>query len=299
MRLLCWNVNGRVGEAARRQVQAVLSRSPDVIALQELTGNPRRRGSGNYPSWVEELTAAGYSIVSAVDLLAVPYPEPDYDTPPLPLSWKRPHGQIKRTHFNLVASRHPIAPLPGLAFDDPEEARLAFPEKHISARIRIDGHEIDIHNTHLPPGVSKGVLKVHHFEAVRRRVDRDPDRPTVLCGDFNAPAEEDEQGPVINYGGDWDAEITERWVKAESGALENSRLRDVYRDVHTDGSPFPASLHTGQKRNPRRYDYIFASREFTTSCCKYHTDWLEKRWSDHAAVEADFALATEASDSNP
>jgi exonuclease III len=37
MRLISWNVNGRVDDALRRQTAAVLERDPEVIALQELT----------------------------------------------------------------------------------------------------------------------------------------------------------------------------------------------------------------------------------------------------------------------
>src|SRR3954453_22441497 len=107
MKVITWNVNGRVGDAAQRQITALLHRKPDVVALQEMTGNPNRRGSGNYPIWVESLIDAGFSVVSSGDLLAIAYPEPDYGTPPLPLSWRKPHGHIKLTPFNLIASRHP------------------------------------------------------------------------------------------------------------------------------------------------------------------------------------------------
>ncbi len=40
-----------------------------------------------------------------------------------------------------------------------------------------------------PHGSGRGVIKMHAFEAIRRRVDADAKYgiPTVLCGDFNAP----------------------------------------------------------------------------------------------------------------
>ena len=37
MRVISWNVNGRVGKACAAQADAVLGRRPDVVALQELT----------------------------------------------------------------------------------------------------------------------------------------------------------------------------------------------------------------------------------------------------------------------
>lgn len=67
MKLLSWNVNGRVGDAARRQSDAVLDRSPDLIALQEVT-------PGSYEPWCEDLTSAGYAVLSTIDLVALPYP---------------------------------------------------------------------------------------------------------------------------------------------------------------------------------------------------------------------------------
>ena len=35
VKVLTWNVNGRIGDAAKRQISAVMRRDPDVICLQE------------------------------------------------------------------------------------------------------------------------------------------------------------------------------------------------------------------------------------------------------------------------
>ena len=40
VKILTWNVNGRIEDAARRQIRAVLRRDPDIICLQEVTGKP-------------------------------------------------------------------------------------------------------------------------------------------------------------------------------------------------------------------------------------------------------------------
>jgi endonuclease/exonuclease/phosphatase family metal-dependent hydrolase len=290
MRVLSWNANGRVKAAARRQIQAVLRREPDVIALQEVT-------RGSYGEWCRGLTEAGYSVISTVDLVALPYPEPPYPSPPFP-EWKEPHDHIQRKNFNLIASRLALAAMPGLSFPEADEARYAFPEKHLVARVRVDDGEIDVHNTHLPPGASRGVLKVHHFEAVRRRVDEDTRRPRVLCGDFNAPWSEDENGPVIGPGWGWPQEILKRWNEAEERLLANPEMRDVYREIHDSDGAYPASHFTGRgdARTPHRYDFIFASEELRTETCEYRTDWIERdadrrRLSDHAAVVADLDQA--------
>ena len=294
MRLLSWNVNGRVETAARRQLDAVLAREADVIALQEVKVS-------SYADWCRGRLAAGYSVISAVDLVALPYPPPPYPPPPYPAPPFPPPGgseQVHRTYFNLLAARQPIAQLRGLSFADADEALYAFPEKFVAARVVVDDTEVDVHNAHLPPGVSRGEVKVHHFEAIRRRADQDPSHPRVLCGDFNAPWSEDADGPLID-GAPEGPDEPSRWVKAEASIVANPEMRDVYRDVHKVGEPFPASHFTGQKepRTPHRYDYIFASRELTATSCDYLTAWMEidgdqGRLSDHAAVEADLAPAT-------
>src|SRR5215212_6918330 len=156
VKILSWNVNGRIRSAARHQIDAVLSRAPDIVALQEIT-------MGSYPVWSEGLMEAGHSVVSAVDLVRAPYPESI--------------RQIRRKYFNLTAARHPVAALPGLFFDDPEQAAVAFPEKYVAAGVLLGGAQVEIHNAHLPPGSTRGIIKVHAFQAIRRRVDESPRRP--------------------------------------------------------------------------------------------------------------------------
>jgi len=291
MKVLSWNVERRVQTTLGRQLEAALRRAPDIIALQELK-------TGTYGDWSRGLLGAGYSVISTVDLVGLPYPEPPYPAPPFPPPRRGSiHDHIQRESFNLVAARHPIAALPGLSFEDPEEARFAFPEKYVAARVNVDGVEIDVHNAHLPHGAGRGVVKVHAFEAIRRRIDKDTGKPRVLCGDFNAPESEDESGPVIEQGGRWADDIQSRWIEAERRLLANTKMRDVYRDVHPAGEPFPVSHFTG-RREPftrHRYDYIFASEELVTEHCEYLSDWLERaqtawRLSDHAPVEAELSM---------
>ena len=75
MKLISWNVNGRVRATLRRQLTALLDRAPDVVALQEVT-------AGSHQGWLDGLEEAGYSALSNLDLLASPYPPPPYPRPP-------------------------------------------------------------------------------------------------------------------------------------------------------------------------------------------------------------------------
>ena len=295
MKLLSCNVRGHIQPRLGRQLSAVLARKPDLLALQEVT-------SGSYVHWCRGLLDAGYSVVANVDLLAAPYPEPPYVSPPFPRRVSggpiEKVGQINRTYFNLSAARHPIAMLPGLSFEDREERRFAFPEKYLAAKVIVDGVEIDVHNAHVPPGVSRGLIKAHAFEAIRTRIDADTHIPRILCGDFNAPVEEDADGPISQSSGPWSESEQERWRLAEKRIVDSLDMRDVHRDVHERGLPLPFSHFTGHKDGGtgHRYDHIFASPDIYTEGCAYLSEWLQgddldPPLSDHAPVEAELSLA--------
>jgi endonuclease/exonuclease/phosphatase family metal-dependent hydrolase len=259
-----WNVAGRQRRLGT-QVARVLSRTPDVVALQEIT-------AATYQPWCERLASEGYTVLSSIDLLGIPYPPP-----------------VIRKNFNIIAARHPINALPGLSFPDPEQARVAFPEKYLAARIVWEGVAVDFHNAHLPPGSTREIIKPHAFEAIRRRFDEATDCPQVLCGDFNTPAAEDDEG-ITTWGWKHPA-LREMWDKAEMGILRHPRLRDVYRELREAGEPFAWSHRTNS--GPKRYDHIYVSDGLTAHSCKYWTEWVDdEKLSDHAALEAELTLAS-------
>ena len=264
MRVLSWNVAGRVGARLQDQAERVLGAGADVVALQEVT-------RATYSSWSDRLRVAGYSVLSTIDLLSVPYPPP-----------------VARKNFNLLAARHPIAALPGLSWPDSEQARDAFPEKYLAGRTSCDGGLIDVHNAHLPPGSTRGIVKPHAFQAIRRRLDEPTAALQVLCGDFNTPRSEDDTGVVswgTKRGADQDPEM---WDAAERSILDHPRLRDVYRACRTAGQPFAVSHIT--RSGPKRYDHVYAGPGLEPVSCRYLNDWLEEGLSDHAAVEAELRV---------
>jgi endonuclease/exonuclease/phosphatase family metal-dependent hydrolase len=287
MKVFCWNVERRIDETLTWQLRAVLKREPDVVALQEVTPD-------SYPGWRDGLKREGFGLATTIDLLAEPYPPPPYATPPFPPGIKR---RIKRTTFNLTAARHPMEQLPGLSFEDRNERRYAFPEKHLAVRVELDGTPVHVHNAHVPPGASRGLVKVHAYEAIRRRVDADAGVLVILCGDLNAPWSEDAEGAVRAVRRRWPDDLHERWLMAETALLAGRRLRDVYRDVHRSGTDFPVSHRTGRDGSltDHRYDYVFASPELATEGCVYLSEWPDRnergwRASDHAPVEAKLSL---------
>src|SRR4051812_25412124 len=126
MKLLNWNVEGRVQTTLGRQIQAVLDREPDIITLQEVTRN-------SWADWTQGLEEAGFSVISNRELLEAPYPAPPYPKPPFPRGIKDRH--IGRSRFNLTASRYTSTRLDGLRFTDPDEAKYSFPEKHLAVEV--------------------------------------------------------------------------------------------------------------------------------------------------------------------
>jgi len=281
MRLLSWNVAAREGKLSQ-QLARVLEEQPDVIALQEVS-------SGTHKRWEQGLTEAGYAVLATDALLALHYPPPPY-----PFRQRTPK-QIVRTKFNLTASRLPVEPLAGLSFPDSEEERFAYLEKYLAAQVVEQGVAVEVHNAHAPPGSSRGIVKPQAFRAIRRRVDQRPDKPQVLCGDFNTPISEDDDDVVP--AGRRHPGLQPEWGEAERSVLSNPRLVDAYRKTRERGSPFAVSHRT--RSRDCRYDHIYVTEHFSVTSCEYLTDWLDEKLSDHAPVVATLALAPDESGRAP
>jgi exonuclease III len=263
VRLISWNVNGRYGRTLPRQLAVVRERGADVVALQEVRAK-------SLTVWREGLKGAGLvHVLDSSNLTAVPS-----------LSGR----EYRRIYFNLVASRWPLRRLPGL--------QLEFPERYLAASVGRAGADFEIHVAHLPPGSKRGLVKVEMFEALNTKLARPCERPRILCGDFNTPRAERDDG-TVEFWGARHPPHTERWDKAERSVLlglGEHDLPDVFRALNgytaTDGSWF---ARRGGQSWGRRYDHIFASRRLMPTACRYLHEWREHRLSDHSAIEADFA----------
>jgi exonuclease III len=263
VRLISWNVNGRYGSALPRQVAAVRGRDADVVALQEVRAE-------SVHVWRDGLKDAGLEhVLDSSGLMAVPS-----------LSGR----EYRRIYFNVVASRWPLRRLSALG--------LEFPERYLAAVVDRTGAEFEVHVAHLPPGSTRGLVKIEMFETLYTRLAAPSERPRILCGDFNTPRAEREDGTVEFWGASRPAH-TERWDKAERSVvlgLDEHDLPDVFRALNgytaTDAS-WVARRH--DKSWGRRYDHIFASRRLTPTACRYVHLWREQGLSDHSAIEADFA----------
>ena len=258
MRLVSWNAARRVNRWSER-IAALESLEVDVLALQEVTPS-------NIPAYRRDLPGLGLPyIVDSFELAA----QPDLLTGP-------------RRYGELIAARFPLTPL------DPSEFAVPWSERVLSAIVHTTTCTIELHTTHVPPGVSHDWLKIEHFEGLFARLACDSERPRILCGDFNSPKAELPDGTTLTWGrppGRWDA--GERSVLVGLAAYD---LPDVFRELHGfERQEFSWCWHGRGREVGRRFDHVFASRRLQAHVCRYVHEVRQDRLSDHSAILVDFA----------
>lgn len=148
-RILSWNVAYRY-ERLPEQLAAVLERSPDLVALQEVTAQTA-------PRWRDGLEAAGYAVLTTFELAA----------DPAILTGPRKYGQ-------LLASRWPISPLPQADLSAP------WPERVLSAIVMSPSGPLELHSAHLPTGVDHCAEKIGTFKTIAAYFEREATCPRIL-----------------------------------------------------------------------------------------------------------------------
>ncbi len=274
MRVISWNVAGRVRRLPD-QVEALRSRRPEVVALQEVLRSTVEPLALRLRSIGLEHVGDSFSVASDPDSLKGP----------------RRYGQ-------LIASRWP------LSIRDPKAFRVPWTERVLSANIERPGPGIQIHTVHVPPGSSNGWIKIETFEGVFRRLAVASNTCRILCGDFNSAKAETPDGLTITWGqkqvgdrfecwGKWKGGSGERWDRAERSVLRDLAdfdLADVYRRLHGfEHEDFSWYLRRKGRSIGRRFDHVFASRALHPTGCRYLHFVREDGLSDHSALEVDFA----------
>lgn len=254
--LLSWNVAGRT-ELLGEQIAAVSRREADVVALQEI------RASTAGP-WREALARDG---------LAFALDSSTFTT---------------RRLFNLTAARWEMTELPAIGAPQPERV--------LSAVIESPAGQLEVHNAHIPPAPSNGLVKVETCKALYERLARPAERHRVLCGDLNTPRLETEDGQVETFASNH-PEVEERWDAAERSLLVGLGewdLADVFRSLNGyDRRDVSWVMHTrARRRAAHRLDHILASAGLRPTHCDYLHGWREAGLSDHSAIEARFEPPT-------
>jgi exonuclease III len=256
IRLISWNVAGRVRKLPR-QVEGLMDHVPDVLALQEVTAT-------TLPLWRSELESRQYHVLTSFDLTE-----------------NRSELVGGRKYCVLLASRWPAQTLP------PSEFSVPWPERVVSAVIDAPWGEIECHNAHLPAGVSHGYIKVETFEGIHERLSRPSGRSRILCGDFNSPQSEREDGTTIPFGSG-----NARWSSAELSVvrgLAEHDLTDVFRMLHGfHKQEMSWVMKRKGKTYGRHFDHVFASRSLLPVGCGYLHPLREQGLSDHSPIEARF-----------
>ena len=257
MRLITWNVAGRVARQAEQA--ATLAEQPwDVVCLQEVTPTTLK-------PWRLALRAQGLSEVrSSLDEWLPGEPTPD-----------------GRRLGVLTASRAKL--------DTVASAHIPWPERLLTVRVR-DVEPFVLHNLHSPISQKPGRVKIRTHRALHRHIARRASAPTLLMGDLNTPRREFADGRTWTFArtakGDLRLDRGDQWDQDELAllrGLEGHGLRDLYRDLHGYGRA-ELSFAAGRGRNGWRLDHVIGSESFNPVACEYDHRPRELGLSDHSAM---------------
>jgi exonuclease III len=258
MRILSWNVAGRVRSVAE-QAAEVVGFGADVVALQEVRASAR-------DAWGAALAGGGWA-------------SQHYSAPP-------PGGTAERRLGVLLAARDALEPLPGID-------GLPWPERYAAARL--PGHRLEVHALHAPISARAGRVKVETLERVAQALGGDGP-PAVLVGDLNTPAYESREGEVRSFArtraGALRDGFDERHDAAELGLVPGLATGgawiDAFRATHGYGARDRSWMYANRKFG-YRLDHAFV-RGATVAGCAYVHAWREAGLSDHSALWADLSF---------
>jgi exonuclease III len=262
MRVITWNLNKRRNYAA--QVAALAARQPDIIALQEVTANTRDG---------LRVALAEIGLNYAVDSAA--------------------HGSHTKRGYVMIACRYPLQPLPFVSD--------CFPESAADVLAATPFGQLHIHAVHVPTWALNAERKNVFMDEIYTRLAHDCPQPRILCGDFNAPQRELDDGTLITFGqrkrasGSYEVrrgyEGQDSAERAIFRGLAAHDLVDVYRALHGFGVHDCSWVARNRGREfGFRLDHIFASASLQPVACSYLHEWRTGNLSDHAAVEAVFSI---------
>ena len=256
MRLVTWNVAGRVGRQPE-QAQLIVDVGADIVALQEVSAR-------TLPLWRTALAAAGFAAFpSALD-----------DAPP---------AAGRRRLGVLTAARGPLRRLaapPG----------VPWPERVLCCELA----DVEIVNVHSPIAPAAELAKVRTHEAVAAYLAAADERPRILCGDLNTPRRELPDGDVLTFAHDSAGRLRpergERWDRAERGLVHGLRERgwvDAFRALHGYADREASWTFSGD-RGGWRLDHVLVHRLRPVASAYAH-DWRRAGLSDHSPLVVDLS----------
>ncbi len=272
MKILSWNTAKRLKKVTL-QTDFLKECDSDIIALQEILPSTeaafRKLLKPDYPF-----------IISSFDLAK------DRSI----LVNKRMFGQI-------LASKYQLNPLNPYLFNVP------WPERVLSASVKVGAMSFDIHTTHIPPGSSNGWTKIEMIDGIVSFFRDKHENFQILCGDFNTPQKEDKENGVITFGQKikLDGQVVVRgkfrggfgleWDAAERSLfseLSKYGLLEVFRKLHpNDFDAYSWQFTRKDKIFRTRFDHIFADERLQFLACEYLN--YQRHLSDHSPIFAQFS----------
>lgn len=229
--------------------------APDVVALQEVT-------AGSDTAFARCFAEAGLPhYVSGAALAA------------------EAGATTVAKRFSAVASRHPfdVEPIPS----------LPRPELAISALVQAAGTAVRVLGVHIPTWSNGAEAKMQTQEGVCAHLAA-CDGPTILCGDFNSPKEEREDGTIVVFMRPKDVRGTAAELGLLTARLCDSPLVDTFRAANgwtpTEGSWF---WKNRGRTGGFRLDHIFASEHLRATACWYAHELRHAGMSDHSPIIAE------------
>jgi exodeoxyribonuclease III len=256
MRLVTWNVAGRVGRQPE-QAEVIARVGADIVALQEVTAR-------TLPMWHAALARMGF-VGCETTLVGAP------------------KAAGRRLLGVLTAAREPLRRLsaPG---------DMPWPERALCCAVG----EVEIVNLHSPIAPAPDLAKVRTHEAMAAYLACESAGARVLCGDLNTPRRELPDGDVVTFAYDSAGRLRPergvRWDRAERALVQGLRERgwvDAFRALHGYGAR-DASWTFPQDRGGWRLDHVFVEGLRPISSAYAH-DWRRAGLSDHSALVVDFA----------
>lgn len=269
IKIISWNINQGGGRRVDDQINNLKEFHPNIVALQEVF-------PATLPKYCEKLNSIGLKYI--IDSFQ---------------SVNHANLNKPRCYGLLIASEWELSLIAS------ENKKVPWPEKLVSVVVNSPYGLFEVHNVHVPPGSSHRWLKIDTLNAIYEMMSLKTNMPRVLCGDFNTPQREYENGQVITWGQqikeDGSVVIKEKmknWDIGERNILTGLRkydMVDVFRNLN-GYSIQEFSWYSRRKGNiiGRRYDHFFASKVLNPVYCGYIHHLRENKLSDHSAIQVVF-----------
>ena len=265
MKVISWNV-GRSYKNIDNQL-SILKEDPDIMCLQEVTQK-------SFNIFKKKLNKKFNYISFSLDLI------PDKNL----LIGPRRLGV-------LIASKYKTE------LRKITEFELPWRERVLNLNI-YNKKKIKFYGVYIPPGSSNKWIKIETLEGLFRGLSKKNNSPTIMCGDFNIPQEENTKG-VITFAQKIQKNneiITKksfrggsgfRWDAAERSIFENNGLYDLfdcYRNLHPNKKEYSFYIERKNKIVAKRgFDHFFCSK-LKPIKVKYLHSYREKKFSDHSPM---------------